>query len=363
MLSSRWHDPAITAKGKRSGLAKLLERFNSWFDRASDGYRRMIGWALDHRKTVLGIALAAFAGGIMAFGSLQSAFFPDIDSGEFNVTFKTAPDASIAESRGRLEALLGAIRIHPAVAHTYATIGAGDSGTVRSGVIFVKLKERSARTLGQREVQQDFRRSFIQLPGIITSIEEVDESGQSRKPLQVNLRGTDIARLKAYAAELRDKMYAIQGIRDIEISLEHDIPEYRLVVDREKAANSGVMTDQIVRTVGALVGGEAVSTYEDEDGDAVEIRVRLPERLRENLDQVRNLRLSVANDKGSATLLPLSNFVSDAVFATPSEINRQELTRQVTISANLDGLPLVVVAHGAAFAGTGTTEHSSSSVR
>ena len=113
MLSSRWHDPAITAKGKRKGLAKLLEGFNGWFDRAADGYRRMIGWALDHRKTVLGIALAAFAGGIITFGSLQSAFFPDIDSGEFNVTFKTAPDASIAESRGRLEALLGAIGTIP----------------------------------------------------------------------------------------------------------------------------------------------------------------------------------------------------------------------------------------------------------
>ncbi len=54
MLSSRWHDPAITAKGKRRGLAKLLERFNGWFDRTADGYRAMIGWALDHRKTVLG---------------------------------------------------------------------------------------------------------------------------------------------------------------------------------------------------------------------------------------------------------------------------------------------------------------------
>jgi len=286
------------------------------------------------------MALAAFAGGVIAFGSLQSAFFPDIDSGEFNVTFKTAPDASIAESRGRLEALLDAIRTHPAVAHTYATIGAGDSGTVRSGVVFVKLKNRSERTLGQRAVQQDFRRSFIRLPGVITSIEEVNESGQSQKPLQVNLRGADIARLKTYASDLRDKMYAIQGIRDIEISLEHDIPEYRLAVDREKAASAGVVTDHVVRTVGALVGGEVVSTYEDEDGDAVEIRVRLPERLRENPDQVRNLHLSLADGRGSTTLLSLSNLVSYTAYAAPSEINRQDLTRQVTVSANLDQLPL-----------------------
>ncbi len=340
MLSSRWYDPAVHAKGKRRGLGKLLEFFNDWFDRTADGYRVMIGWALDNRKKVLGLAVAAFAGGIMAFGSLQSAFFPDIDSGEFIVTFKTAPDASITESRGRLEALLASIRDIPSVGHTYATIGAGDGGTVRSGRIYVKLKERAARTLSQKEVQQEFRRRFIRLPGIITSIEEVDETGSSRKPLQVNLRGMEIARLKAYAAELRDRMYAIPGIRDIEISLEHDAPEYRLSVDREKAASTGVMTDQIVRTVGALVGGEVVSAYEDEDGDAVDIRVRLPERLRENPDQVRNLRLAVTNPDGHATLIPLANLVSYTAYATPAEINRQELTRQVTIGANLDGLPL-----------------------
>ncbi|MDA8124264.1 MAG: efflux RND transporter permease subunit [Deltaproteobacteria bacterium] len=340
MLSSRWVDPAIAAKGKRRGLSRLLERFNDGFEQVADGYRRMIGWALDHRKSVVAISLAAFAGGILLFGSLQSAFFPDIDSGEFNVTFKTAPDASLAESRGRLEALLASIRDIPAVALTYATIGAGDNGTVRNGVVFVKLKERKERSMSQAEVQQEFRRRFSRLPGIITSIELVDESGQSRKPLQVNLRGTDIQKLKAYAAELRDKMQAIPGIRDIEVSLEHDIPEYRLTVDREKAASAGVTTAAIVRTVGVLVGGEAVSTYEDADGDAVNVRVRLPASLRESPEQVRDLRLSVPNPAGGETLLPLANLVSYTSHATPSEINRQELNRQVTIGANLEDLPL-----------------------
>jgi HAE1 family hydrophobic/amphiphilic exporter-1 len=340
MLSSRWFDPAIAAKGSRRGLARGLERFNDGFEWVAEIYRGMIGWALDHRKTVLTAALTAFLGGLAAFGSLQSAFFPDVDSGEFNVTFKTAPDASIAESRGRLEALLAEIRTNRAVSHAYATIGAGDNGTVRSGVIFVKLKNRSDRTAGQKEVQQDFRRRFAAVPGVTTSIEEVDESGQSRKPLQVNLRGTDIVKLKAYANRLRDKMYAIRGIREIEISMEHDVPEYRLAVDREKALSAGVNTDAIVRTVGALIGGEVVSTYEDEDGDAVDVRVRLPERLRQSPDQVGDLRLTVAGPGSASTLIPLSNLVTYTAWATPSEINRQELSRQVTIGATLDNLPL-----------------------
>jgi len=340
MLSSRWHDPAIERKGSRRGLARLLEKFNDHFDRVAEGYRRIIGWALDNRKKVMSIAVVVFIGGTVAFISLESSFIPDFDRGEFQVSFKTAPDASLAESRDRLQAMLAAVQNIPEVDHTYATIGAGDSGTVRSGVLYVKLKERSERKRHQNAVQQEFRSRLMRVPGVIISIEEVGSAGGGAKPLQVNLRGTDIARLKEYAAHLRDEMYKIKGIVDAEISLEHDIPEYRLTVDRDKALNAGVMTDDIVRMVSALVGGEVVSTYEDEDGDAVDIRVRLPERLRQNPDQVKNLRLAVPNRNGPAALLPLENLVSYDAHATPSEINRQELTRQVSISANLDGLPV-----------------------
>jgi hydrophobic/amphiphilic exporter-1 (mainly G- bacteria), HAE1 family len=49
MLSSRWVDPDIKREGRRNPLARLLDRFNGWFDRSADGYRRVIAWALDHR--------------------------------------------------------------------------------------------------------------------------------------------------------------------------------------------------------------------------------------------------------------------------------------------------------------------------
>jgi HAE1 family hydrophobic/amphiphilic exporter-1 len=139
---------------------------------------------------------------------------------------------------------------------------------------------------------------------------------------------------------LREEIYHIKGVVDIEVSQEHDIPEYRLFVDRDKALNSGVMTDDIVRTLSALVGGEVVSTYEDEDGDAVDIRIRLPEHLRQNPDQVRGLRLAVSTGRGTVSMLPMDNFLSYDAHASPTEINRQDLIRQVTVSANLDRLPI-----------------------
>jgi len=339
MLSSRWVDPDIERKGKRHFLARILDHFNHWFDRTADGYRGVIGWALDHRKTVLILATAAFFGGLGVFSLLQNEFFPYFDKGEFQLNFKSAPDASIEETRSRLTAIQAALKEIPEVQHTYATIGAGDTGTVRDGRIFVKLKERKERKRKQEEIQRDLRARMEKIPGILPAILEW-AGGSSEKPLVVNVRGEDIALLKKYAAELKGEIYKIPGIVDMEVSLEQDIPEFRLIVDRERAVDAGIMTGDIVRAVGALVGGQAVSTYEDEDGDAVNVRVRLPLALRQDPTQVERLRLAVPRPSALPALVPLGNVVNYGMSTTPSEINRQDLTRQVVITTNLDHLPL-----------------------
>ena len=339
MLSSRWVDPDIERKGKRHILARILDHFNHWFDRTADGYRKVIGWALDHRKIVLLVATMAFFAGLGAFRVLQTEFFPNYDQGEFQVNFKSAPDASMEETQSRLAAVQEALKEIPEVKHTYATIGAGDTGTVRDAMVFAKLKERKERKRQQEEIQRDLRQRIEKIPGILPAIMEAGRM-DNQKPLVINVRGEDIALLKKYAAVLKEEIYKIRGIVDLEVTLEQDIPEFRLVVDRERAVDAGVMTGDIVRTVGALVGGQAVTTYEDEDGDAVNVRVRLPLALRQDPTQVERLRLAVPKPNTLSALVPLGNVVNYGMSTTPSEINRQDLTRQVVITANLDGLPL-----------------------
>jgi HAE1 family hydrophobic/amphiphilic exporter-1 len=273
------------------------------------------------------------------FFILQTEFMANFDKGEFQLNFKSAPDASIEETRSRLAAVEAALKEIPEVKHTYSTIGAGDTGTVRDAQVFIKLKERKERKRRQEEIQRDLRDRIGKIPGIQPAILEW-AGGSSEKPLVVNVRGEDITLLKRYAAQLKEEVYKIPGIVDLEVTLEQDIPEFRLTVDREKAMDAGVMTADIVRTVGALVGGQAVTTYEDEDGDAVDVRVRLPQDLRENPAQVERLKLAVQRPGALPALVPLNNLVSYGMSTTPSEINRQDLTRQVVMTANLDGLPL-----------------------
>ena len=340
MLSSRWIDPDIERTGgRRSWFARRLDRFNDWFDRTADRYKAVIAWALDHRWTVVGAAFLAFLAGIVGIASLQTEFFPRWDAGEFALSFVTAPDASIDETAGRMKLVLRHLKTLPEVERTYASIGAGDSGTVRDAKIYVKMVPKGKRKATQAQFQAQLRQWLGGLPGVQASVS--DSADQfSQKPLQLLIRGEEIDQLKAIAAKVKRELYKVPGVVDMDVTLEQDIPEFKLAVDRERAARVGADSGAVVRALSALVGGQVVSTYEDEDGDAVDVRVRLPLDQRGDIEHVRDLRLAVRGADGKAALVPIGALTSYERAATPSEIDRRDLRRQVVISANLEGVVL-----------------------
>ncbi len=337
MLSSRWYDPDIERKGRRNVVQRALDGFNNWFERMAEGYKRVIGWALDHRTIVVAAALAAFVGGLGAFFVLQTEFMTPMDEGEFALKFRSAPGSSIAETRGRLQQVLKGLSEFKEVRYTYASIGAGDSDTVRDAMVFVKLVPRRERTVNIKGFIHEARIRLERVPGVTLNFLEDPNSFQ--KPLAVAVQGDDITTLKRYAAQLKEEMYTIPGIVDVEASMEQDVPEYRLVVDRARAASTGLGSGTVADTVALLVGGQAVSTYEDEEGEAVDVRVRLPEALRGDVSQISDLRVTVPGVQGP-TLVPLADLVRFTRGTSPAEISRRDLSRQVTVDANLDHLPL-----------------------
>jgi len=337
MLSSRWHDPDIERKGARNPVQRALDRFNEWFEKSAEAYKRVIGWALDHRKTIVVSAVLAFVAGIGIFAVLQTEFMTPLDQGEFAIRFRTAPGSSIVETRGRLEEVLKALAEYQEVKFTYASIGAGDTDTVRDAMVFVKLVDKGERKRSLRRFLHDSRARLERIPGVALSVLEEPDAWQ--KPLQVVVRGDDIATLKRYAGEIKRELYGVRGIVDIDAPMEQDLPEYRLHVDRERAAALGLGTGAVADTLGVLIGGQAVTTYEDEDGEAVDVRLRLPERLRQDVTQVGDVRISVASASGPA-LAPLADLVTFTRATSPAEIDRRDLSRQIVVDANLDFLPL-----------------------
>jgi HAE1 family hydrophobic/amphiphilic exporter-1 len=336
MLSSRWADPDMEGRGRRNLLFRWLERFNQRFDEFAERYRRIIGWSLDHRKTVLFSGLGSFVAALFLAPYLGSSFMPTYDRAEFQVNFSAAPDAGLDESRGRMEEILGVLHGLPGVELTYGTIGAGETGTVREGSVYVKLKDKKHRRHSQEQLEGMARGMISRIAGIIPSIIMAD-SMHGQKPINLNLRGDDLEVLQSYSERLKKMMAQIPGVVDVSSSLDQDKPELRLKVDRARAVHVGLSTAQVVNTLGPLVGGKVVTTYEDHDGDAYDVRVRLAETHRQDPTRIERLTLLSQGSNGKRVLVPVADVARMQLDISPAKIERLDLRRQVVLSGNTAG--------------------------
>jgi HAE1 family hydrophobic/amphiphilic exporter-1 len=85
MLSAYWADPQLEANERRNPIARALVRFNEWFDRQAERYKTLIGWALDHRWTMIALAAASFVFAIVLQVVIGGfGFVPVSDNSELN---------------------------------------------------------------------------------------------------------------------------------------------------------------------------------------------------------------------------------------------------------------------------------------
>jgi HAE1 family hydrophobic/amphiphilic exporter-1 len=302
-------------------------------------YAATLRLALHHRLTVIGLAAAAFVGGLAITPFLGSEFVPSQDEDQFNIQVETpigtsieATDAVLAEIERRVHRL-------PGVRETFTTIGAGLEGRVNVATMLTCLVPKAQRASGQQEIMQQTRRCLSDLTHLKISVEEVPRvsgGGFRSAPVQYNLRGPDLDQLIALSEAMVDQMSALPGLVDVNSTFDADKPEIEVNVHRDKAADLGVSVDELGQAIRALIGGQEVSTFE-EDGETYDVRVRLVEGQRREQSDV----LAVPVRTRSGKLVELRNLVDVRSGTGPVQIDRQDRTRQVTLMANLkSGKPL-----------------------
>ena len=107
-------------------------------------------------------------------------------------------------------------------------------------------------------------------------------------------------------------------------------PELSVHVDRMKASDLGVKVSDAAEALRLLVGGDQVTTY-NEGGEQYEVHVRAAQDARDTAAAIG--QLTVPSDKVGS--VPLVNLAGMAMGTSPSEINRLNRQRQVTIYAGL----------------------------
>jgi len=337
MLSAWWGvNPHVHGTTEGNILTRTIARFNAWFDRQAHLYRNIIRWALRNRRKTVAIATLSLVAAFALIPFIGGEFSPGSDNSEFTVSFETPEGSSLAQTQAKAEQVVATLRAMPGVAYTYTTIGAGATGTVRSGEIYVRLVPPHERPLKANQMMMEARARLGRLYGVRSYLLERSGPGGAQAPLQVELRGPDITELQRLSVKLRDAVAAIPGIVDVKSSLGDPKPELRVEVNRDAANQIGLDIGTISATMRPLFAGDVATRWEDPTGEERDVRVQVAPELRRSIADVSAMPVPTSKvGPNGVSYARLGDIATITVASAPAQIDRTRLERVVTISGGM----------------------------
>ena len=336
----------IIPSGRRrnfSSIRETLRRAGDFLERSYKKieafYRHVLIFSLQYRKTMLGGAFAVFLVSllIMAFG-LGKEFVPPEDQGIFMIRMESPIDYSVPQVEKHLAGTEKMIRDIPEVKSVFFVQGYGNYAN--RSLMIVNLIPKKERKKSQEDIKKIARLKLRQVPGLKVSAEDISvvAGSQRQVPIQFSIRGQDLDALQTYARQISSEFSRLSGIVDVDTSVEVGKPEFKIFIDRDRAASLGVDAATIAEAVNLLVSGELdVGRYKDEaKGKRYDIRVRLNPEDRESATGLERITVRARDGR----LVELANVVTILEGTGPSVINRVDRQRAITIFANLEGKPL-----------------------
>jgi len=344
MLSAYWPDPQLEAHQLRNPVARALDRFNVWFDRQADAYKNLIGWALDHRWTMVGLAVLSFVGAIVLQGAFGGAgFIPDSDRSEFDIQVQTPPGSNLDYMRIKLEELGRVVRTHREVAYTYATVGdAAGSGAVDVADLYVRLVPKADRHLNQNEISGLIRQEVTRVAGVTAWVFS-NGFGDNRKQVMVQIRGNDLAQLSRFADQVLPVVDSIPGAADVGLSTKGQRPELQVDLNRGLAGTLGVTVGQVAQSLRPAFAGLHAGDWVDPTGKTRDVTVRLAPESRTNIGDLEQLPLVLpagANLGQGLTTMPLGQVATITTTLGPAEVDHLDRDEVVTLGTNPVGVSL-----------------------
>ena len=321
--------------------------FGAWVDRRlgalSEGYRRQLARQVGRPWLFVSIMLGALVASAALFMVVPRELAPTEDRGAF-FTIVNGPEgggfdytvkqlAEVEKILSRYEGGDKPVRM----VNTRAPAGFGGGGDMQNGQAIVILKPWDQREQTTDEVVEQAARDLAKIPGVRAL--PLVRQGLTRgggQPLQLVLGGPDYAQLVDWRDRLLERFEANPGLSGVDSDYKETRPQFRVEIDRERAADLGVSVSDIGNTLQTMLGSSRATTFVNQ-GKEYDVLVQAPREARASLDDLRNQYVRARGGE----LVPLSAVVHTRELAEPGNLNRFNRLRSITISARLaPGYPL-----------------------
>lgn len=310
------------------------------------GYVYLLERALRHRRWVVGCSVALLLGAVAVFVTLGRNFLPPFNEGSMAISVSALPGISMDESITIATLAERELMQVPEIQIISRKTGRAEldehalgTGTSEIDAPFV-LKDRT-----RAELFADVRERLSSIKGIVFEIGQpishrIDLllSG-TRSNIAIKLFGPDLNTLYELGTQIKSASEGIEGLVDLNVEQQIERPQLQITPNRNAMAQWGITPKEMSETIEIALAGRPVGEVYDAARN-FNIILRFDSLSRENIDRIALVTLDGVDRAGLPAKVPLGEVAQISSTMGPNAIGRENVSRKLVISANVEGADL-----------------------
>ena len=326
--------------------SRVMRAARAWYEPA-------LARAMRARKLIVAGAVGLVVLSGFVASRMGSEFIPSLDEGDIALHAMRIPGTSLTQAVKMQSALEARLAKFPEVERVVAKIGTAEVATdpmppsvADTFVLLKPRKEWPNPSKPRRQLVEEMQAAVMQIPGNNYEFTQPIQmrfneliSGV-RSDVAVKIFGDDLDQLIKSGGEIEDLLGGIKGAEDVKIEQITGLPVLQINPDRGALARHGLNVADVQNVLSVSLGGAEVGQIFEGDR-RFDIVVRLPEQLRQNVDEIGRLRIPLPGAAdGVRGFVPLQEVASIDLIVGPNQISREDGKRRVVVTANVRGRDL-----------------------
>ncbi|MBD3179238.1 MAG: MMPL family transporter, partial [Candidatus Latescibacteria bacterium] len=314
-------------------ISPLIRLFDRAYNRAESRYRLLLGWAMNHRISVVLLSAAIFIITMLLVPRLGMELIPQLSQGEFRVEAKLPPGAPLERTDRVLARIQSDYR--PPVKSVFSVAGSGnrmdanpEHGGENWGELSVNLEPGSGREK-EEMVMDRLREKLRNIPDLQYKFYR-PTLFTFKTPVEVEVSGYNLRSLSKVSGQIAENLESSARFTDVKNSMKSGHPELQIVFDRRRAASLGFAVYQIADRVVDQIRGDVATRYLRRDRK-IDVLVRARENERNSVEKIGKLVVNPESER-PVTLDAVADIIIDT---GPGEIRRVDQERVALVTANL----------------------------
>ena len=334
MLGSKF----LNIKTKKT---KVAEKFYNFFKLFSKFYNQTLLYWLPKQKMIISFILIIIISSVFLFNFSKKELLPMEDRGAYLIIGFTDEGSSFEYTQERAQdiekKLIPLLQEDNSPYRRFIMRVPGfgrSSNSFNSFIIIALLNHWEDRDKSSQTIMREAIGKIVTNPQAIAfpiSPQSIRVSNYN-KPVQMVILGSTYEELQKVQNEVIAKLRRNKNLSRIESDYSKNKPEVKLIINKNKAKDLGISTEQIGKTLEILYGGKTVTTFN-------KLGREYPIILQQYLDDRRNkesLAKIFVRSENNSKLISLANLVDFKEEGSAKVLSRYNRQNAVTISANIN---------------------------